>query len=475
LEEAREHTQRLSLELTKRVRKELELKEQVQRLEAELEEERVKVRELAARQESGEAPMASEALEVERAKLEAAWVELNAARQTMERKRADYLKDTQRFSISQLKEQAEASKPLRKKMTVAGAPKPVPPPKKAKTLTPQAELKPPAAAPLSTEILPLKADASTQAAPESLPKAAPILKATPPKEVTSPGEAPSPQTDSVPVEGTTLEKAGAKAEKTAVGGAPGAVPATTLKRAPWAGGVTEAPKLSPKDAPEPVAGKGVTDPPATAESAPETAPQEAAPDVPQVYEKPEVPELVFKPVPGAWVALAVLGGTIGFGLFLVYRTFFRMPDGETWWSRPNETPTVIELVPFEEEGESEIGGEGGGEDFSASMEPAAGDRETALNEDLRVEMHALQNYTLLQQGKWEELLESLRSEEGEDAFTAAERDRIRKELWSDIQRRLELNGDEGLMEEAGFRELYRYLESSLNVVGDASSATGPEE
>lgn len=435
LEQAKQHTQRLSMELTKRVQKELVLKERVEQLESELREERDRIRELSAAESIDAQTMEAKELAAEKARLERAWSEVNEARSKLERQRSEYLKDTQRFSITQLiKEQAGAIPP-KSESVVARKSAPKPPPPKLEPLKPK------------TPEQPKPGERAAESKPEPKPEHRPkdgepraqrplvspfkVAEVAPvPKRVDSEGQAAA----SIPAPLVEAEK--------------------PIEEDDWLLGEKAPERVGPVERdPSPA-----RPPVKVAESKPRS---EAQPE-PEVFLKPEVPETVFRPVPGAWVALAVLGGAIGFGLFLVYRTFFRMQQNYLLGSVGPSQPTVIEV---QDPGEAADDPQ---ETEEFAVDP--GDRESMVNEELRVDMLALQNFVLLRNGEWGKLLESLKAEEADKELSAEERQRIREELWNDVRRRLEMNQDENLLGQPAFRDLYEYLETSMKAGAEGRSS-----
>ena len=85
-------------------------------------------------------------------------------------------------------------------------------------------------------------------------------------------------------------------------------------------------------------------------------------------------------------------------------------------------------------------------------------REAQVNEEIRVDMKAFENFLLLQDQEWAELLHGLKNlERQSDRYSEEELRLIRQELFDDLERASQLKKDNKLMDEPGFRELYDYL------------------
>lgn len=606
LQQAKEHTQRLSLELTKRVQKELALTEQLERLEQELGAERARVRELTSRHQIRPSEEDLTHLKTEKTKIDEEWAAILAARKTLEREKSDFLKRTQRFSISQLKSELEprneaASQPTAKsrffrfgkkvkstrhkaaailnrepKPGVNEVPSQQPGEAPATEETERIELgangpktviglgfvtqKPVAQKPadgVADEALPAapvakekpgttsspepEGERTERVAPEPINEEPPAERSPAEKPVTeeppvaaSPMEQPAvevldpddsgmeapvtakPSEDSeengdrdesgdreiakvarrveVPFvksddrEGETeMEESAKKTAQTSsvtpfILAKPASASSLEQKAAPVSfrpeSPSSEATALPLLASPRPLASRADSvqalkneasaDPvgPKAPAKPPLAEAQESHLPLPEsgsrsaVLLKPPVKRTVYEPLPGAWVALVILGLVIASGLYLAYRTFFAMQDdGVLGVGAPN-SPVVVELFEPAEDAEEPDPLEDA--DQPSQQGPEISERETQVNEELRVEMRAFENFLLVQDEAWKELLGGMQNlKQEEAAYSADERRQIRRELIEDLERKAQLSKDGHLRENPDFGEVYAYLKGVL--------------
>ncbi len=519
LEKAKVHTQRLSLELTKRVQKELALTEQLKRLESELEKERATVRKLS--EEPAPSPKNQDSLEAQ-------WEELRSARKELDREKKEFLKKTQRFSLNELKADAEkqpaekSSEPLSnktKKLTrlfhlgklktdessAANPPPPTKKPEVGKSVSPKtvpSETPAPPPPTSTTQAQPLESTqrhaipstaASTATTRIIKPKAEDALKpkaemAAKKEAVRAPAD--RQKNDSKKASETTTTNKSAATSKTApqrkpvVGkAAPTDKTAPTKKPTPFTAAHREtASKSTPTAAPP--FGKPFAEP----NEAPTNKLQETKKRVdaekPVVMEKPvktakpvveaEVTaeeDYQVQPLRGAWFALAMLSLVIALGLYMVYRTFFSKDSspllGESGkdqdavvleiWPEENRNQNAAAAVPNPVETESpNIPESDPGEEQSPS-------REDALNDELRrIDLKVFNNYLLLEDQEWAELLHGLKLLESQpEQYSEAEITRIRADLLDDLLRKTQLHKDSGITQEQGYKDLLAYLQKVL--------------
>lgn len=495
-EKVKVHTQRLSVELTKRVQKELALTTQLKTLESELEKERSRVQELTARQ-----PVIKKAeitkLQQERSKISKEWSALKDARKNLEKEQHEFLKKTQRFSVSKAKADTVAKstdesltatqrvtgKPRffrfgrkDKKASTNEAPTPesTPKPEAKPTAKPAAKVAPAKVAPEEPkkQAPPQKKRVAAQTAPrkqKAEAAAKPVqakAKPTPSKVVTfkQPNAAETP-----PLRSSRPEQSPAKTQ---------AVRATATAK-PANKGATARERLAAETT-KPTPPKATPKPKTTKASKPLPAPQ-------------------YQPLPGAWVALTILAAVIALGLFLAYRTFFGRQDHYLLGSLQNDAGTPTELTeskdptivnigstespaPFDPLVVPQVDPEEGPDsldeatitvtpsdpvepsEISPVAAPAPSSREAIVNEELKVNMKTFNNFLLVQDEEWPELLHSLKGLKlPSNKYSEEEIHLICQELYDDLDRKAELRKDskDSLLKNPQFKELFDYLKSLL--------------
>ena len=512
LRKAKVHTQRLSLELTKRVQKELALTEQLEILGAELEQEREALRSLREEGPKGRKKSANEVSE-----LESQWETLRKARKDLEREKKEFLKKTQRFSLQQLKAEAIKTSPapskfadesqakeenvqtekprlfrLRKCKTTApvqtqktheASEKSRPPSQRSSELPQKVVAKPPKTTPGAVK-------------PSTTPEIAIAQAPREPAKVLTPFSVPVSDTKKA-VKATTARQPNAKrtarptphssSKQTPTAGKSGRV---VTFATPFSKG-TKAPTTNAVGSPQPLTRRTKSSPSSSAlqqevferqlsarVSDEETSKIAAMPDM--------------EPTRGAWGALSLLGLVIGIGLFMVYRTFFSTnllgsPQKEPLrvdYSRRTSTPLprtseengitmpAAKEVRAEKSADDSVGGVNselrpGAIKFTEKQAPVEDKLndpvEDKLNEELRVEMRVFDNFLLLQDQEWAELLHGLKNLERQaDKYSPKELNQIRNELVADLQRTAQLKKDNPLEENKGYQELLSYLLSVVD-------------
>ena len=85
-----------------------------------------------------------------------------------------------------------------------------------------------------------------------------------------------------------------------------------------------------------------------------------------------------------------------------------------------------------------------------------------MNDELRVDMKAFNNFLLIQDEEWAELLHGLKVLEGQtEKYSEDELQKVRQELFEDLERKAQLKKDGSLMKDKAFREVYDYVKSLL--------------
>ena len=444
LNRAKIHTQRLSVELTKRVQKELALTEQLKTLESELQQERSHVRELTSKQAFPETNKLTE-IHAEKSKIDNEWKEIQKARKNLEKEQHDFLKKTQRFSVSQLKSGKESPDPkLTETQRVSSKPrlfrlgrKDKPKPETKAKLKAKAPTSPPWRE--STKTTRQVFEASTKPKPRSKP----VPELTESKDVTfrEPRAAEPP---------TISEKLASKAP---------AKPQKAIEK-------TAKPKRQTVSK-TPAAKAAVTSKP-------------AAPNEPrETRKKAPIPQ--YQPLPGAWVALSILAVVVALGLFLAYRTFFSRHDHYLMGTLDKEdSPAVVDIreaakpAPFEPlEAPAKQDSLTSSETQSISIKPAAltststkprATRDASVNEELRVDMKAFNNFLLIQDEEWAEVLHGLKNLKLQaDKYSEDELAQIHQKLHAGLERKALLRKDskKDLRSDPEFKKLYDYVNARV--------------
>ena len=459
LDRAKIHTQRLSVELTKRVQKELALTEQLKTLESELQQERSHVRELTSKQ----APQKTNELTkiyTEKSKIDNEWKEIQKARKNLEKEQHEFLKKTQRFSVSQLKSGKESP---------GSAPDPKP------TETQQVSSKPRffrlgrKDKPKPETKAKLKAKAPTSPPWRESTKTPKVETSKTTRQVFEASTKPKPH--SKPVPERTESKVVTFRDPTAA--EPPTVPEKLASKAP----------AKPQKAIEKTAKpKRQTAPKTPAIKAAVTS-KPATPNKPQETRK-KAPIPQYQPLPGAWLALGILAVVVALGLFLAYRTFFSRHDHYLMGTLDKEdSPTVVDIreaakpAPFEPlEAPARQDRPTSSEPQSISVKPAVPftststttklrvTREASVNEELRVDMKAFNNFLLIQDEEWAEVLHGLKNLKLQaDQYSEDELAQIHQKLLAGLERKALLRKDskKDLLSDPEFKKLYDYVNARV--------------
>lgn len=409
LQKAKVHTQRLSVELTKRVQKELALTEQLKQLETDLEKERARAKELTSKR-AKQSDAAESRLKEERRRLEADKKALERERRSLDKDKKKFLEETQKFSLAQLKAESRALKDADPNRTKPQFFRFNRRPKKAVEPTPAKE----------TEKM---------TAPDRPVNAVAV---EPQGEAAEPSAKPQPQPSPKPTESKRPKVATPQAKVSVTAKPdPAAPPKPVRQQAP--------PARQPKVAPKPTQKPQLQGKPAVTRK---ESSKSATPDrvvVPPTYQ----------PLPGAWYALGLLAAVIVIGLFFVYRTFFQPQENHYLEAAIHGDPIVVDANRTPDE---------------ATMdEEGVVDRESQVNEEIRVNMRVMENVRLLDDEEWEELLYGMRNLEHQNRYSEQELFRIRRELFEGLERKARLKQDE-MASNAGYRELYQHLKPYMDAI-----------
>ena len=460
LDKAKIHTQRLSVELTKRVQKELALTDQLKTLESELQEERNRVRELTSSQAL---PNADELdrLRVENSKTDGEWEEIQKARKNLEKEQHEFLKKTQRFTVRQLESKkdssaSEGAPDLTGTQRVASKQRLFRLSRKAKEKLATKPESHPESSPPANESTKKPAPSTNKTARQTLegsttsrPHTKPIPERSDSKVVTfkNPKAAEPPAIPNTPAS-ASQEKAPAKPQN--------AISETTKPKEQ-----TSSQRLIAR---------------ATAQQPIVTSKPIAPNKPPDVRKKAPAPQ--YEPLPGAWVALAILAAVVALGLFLAYRTFFSRSDHYLMGALNDDaSPTVVNIRPPLEPGPFEPLTIPAKKDTlassdleSISIKPVAPSssttpkptREASVNNDLRSDMKAHSNFLLIQDEEWAELLHGLKIMDLQtEKYTEDELAKIHKKLHDGLERKAQLRKDseKDLHSDPEFKKLFDYVKA----------------
>jgi serine/threonine protein kinase len=458
LEKAKVHTQRLRLELTKRVQKELALTAQLKELEEKLEAERDRVQELTARQTITPTEEEQKRIESNKAKVDDEWESLRAAKKKLDREQNEFLKKTQRFSVSQLKSELDEAKVPKSDDAKVGQAKPRSfwfsrRPKEKEALVEKVPVQP--QAPVAKTEPSVQPQAQKKEVLADSPKVESLKASSPVKPTTSDtpfsiskpaADTAAPSKQSEPKVVTFVRPS--EAEKPAIAAKEAEVPVSPSDGDHSKKGVPRIPR----------ADRAIVSKPVIHRATPAS----------------RIPTPTYQPLPGAWLALFMLGAVIALGLFLAYRTFFgQQEDFYIGGVGDKDEPAVVE---FSNESESAPASDGetdtivivasndGVDPQTASSAALTSNREAQVNEEIRVDMKAFENFLLLQDQEWAELLHGLKIMEVQaDRYSVEELQQIRQELYDDLERAAQLKKDTKLMDEPGFRELFDYLKPLVKI------------